>query len=535
MDVAIPMNPIAVPPRANGAEQAQGAQGAQGAAEVQAVEAPTRNEAIGQIMIAIDGLIGHSVTGEPGARNQDVKERLRSNAEMMYDHPTANLKTPEAVQSWAKHVFYHDAALRVMTGAANNAGYYAAAQKAAPAVDATLPESVKGNLMARGTLLGMVLGAADLLSGATLGKAASARIYNPVAKPEMYPASVNPDSGRTETKRILMGAFMNTLKVGSRVVAVAGQGASENKADGTIDRNRYNEVDGHMDGAGGMVVGAAHELWQMGLPETFYNRLFLREDLNRVVDKSQNSWGKAAKDVVNAGIDGAQEFLNKFVRNGALTGMFGAFIGSVFQTNGQLDKYGQQSYQDTYGRPLGADRIGITNAELQRLNAGSHITGLMLTMPYVQKAIDALVDKFSTFMGRRAEDAAGQQANPDVEMGVDQQTAGDGVEQPGGHDAIQIEHGDLGIRQNVGQAGAGVSQAANNASGISTIYDPLRHALFKPRCASQVSLSNLSAGSGASGYKTAPQSPAGTPGSTPFSSAPGSPIPSRSASPEPTR
>lgn len=531
MDIAIPMNPIAVPPQANGA---QGAQGAGGAQAVNA-GAATRNEAIGQIMIAMDKLIGHSVTGEPSARNRDVKERLRSNAEMMYDHPTANLKTPEAVHNWAKHVFYHDAALRVMTGAANNAGYYAAAQKAAPAVDATLPASVKSNPMARGTLLGMVLGAADLLSGATLGKAASARIYNPVAKPEMYPASVNPDSGRTETKRMLMGAFLNTLKVGTRVAAVAGQGASENKADGTIDRNRYNDVDGHLDGAGGMVVGAAHELWQMGLPEMFYNRLFLREDLKNVVDKSQDSWGKAAKDVVNAGIDGAKEFLDKFVRNGALTGMFGAFIGSVFQTNGQLDQYGRQSYQDTYHQPLGADRIDITNAELQRLNAGSHITGLLLTAPYVQKAIDALVDKFSTYMGRRAENAAGQAANPNVEMGVGQPAAGAGVVQPGRHDDIQIERGDLEYGQSVGQAGAGVSQSANNASGISTIYDPLRYALFKRSCASQGSLSNLSAGSGASGYKTAPQSPAGTPGSTPFSSAPGSPIPSRPASPEPTR
>lgn len=469
MDVAFPMNPLAVPPQVNGDEHAQGAQGAQGAAGVQAVEAPTRNEAIGQILMAMDEMIGDAVGGEPGRRSPAVTARLRQNATTAYDFEKAELKTPEAIRNLGSSVFFHDGVIRLAEGAANNLGYYAAAQALPSLVVGALPQSIKNSSGLEAGFVGVALGVPDMLSSEILGKAVASRLFNTPTTANMYPAEVD-TSVRSPTSATVMASFLNGVKAVFRVAAPAVQNAIENRADGTISQSNHKFWDGHLDGAGGIAMGMVKQAWMMGSTPNFNKQLFLREDFGDVLNKMHDSWGKTMSDMRNAAWEGAKNFMKNAAGNSALAGMYAATFGAAAEANSSMAHDGRLSFENIQNAPMPEGRMLPVTAMRQRASTGAMVSAMILAMPTVAQKAQLLASTIKDYLWPRGgAQAGGQAVNPDVESGANQGLPGAGL--PGRFPPVQIG------------GNFPEPRIEHRETEMAQIHSPLNRALFGSPCA----------------------------------------------------
>jgi hypothetical protein len=186
----------------------------------------------------------------------------------------------------------------------------------------------------------------------------------------------------------------------------------EGRSDGTISRELADRVDIQIDGLGGFVSNGVKEVLALGPGEAYRSRLLLRGDLDKVIDKSQQSWAEAAKDALRNAGQGARALVTSPIPV-VVVGTISVFIEGLFSSNKSIDVTSTRAHEEAANITIPPDRMHYETAVAKRAQStammgmmSAAIPGIVVPAtasivgPAVAGAIDAvtsyLADKLST-------------------------------------------------------------------------------------------------------------------------------------------
>ncbi len=372
------------------------------------VTVDSRASEIGRLTGHLDTVLGENLpgSGRPGHRPPDVMTRMLANAEVLHN---AGFDTPEKCDAFAKNCWTHDATLAGLgLGVASNLGYELGMTSAAEVWAGLLPKEVLSNPNAFGTVVGLAVGGLDVAIGVVGGAASGSRILNGRCDDKMPPSIEAPSAMKTFTKDVLTSTLLNYAKNSVRVLAPPIQNAIEGRG-GFINRDVSDRTDVQIDGGGGFISNGIDKVLKLN-PGTYTQRLVLRDDLKDVIDKTNDSWGKATLDVVSGAARGAKALVTSPVPV-AIALTIGGFINTLFASNSAIDRTGSRNAAD--GNSVNGTFIATGEDGTQfnldedapyemmmakRASSTAQMGNMTSSIPLVATMVDALFDSLSTFL-----------------------------------------------------------------------------------------------------------------------------------------
>jgi hypothetical protein len=255
-----------------------------------------------------------------------------------------------------------------------------------------------------GLCVGATVGVLDVGIGVVGGAAAKTRMYNGRCDhSEMPPSVPNPNPLQVHLKDVVTAAMLNVAKNSTRLLAPPIQNAIEGRPDGTISRLAADRIDIQIDGIGGFASNAIHQVLMLGPGEDYRSRLLLRGDLDKVIDKSQQTWGQASMDALKGAGQGA---LGLFSSTGpvAVVGTIAGFISALISSNASIDATSTRAHEQAANATIPPDRMHYQTALAKRASSTS-MMGMMtaaipgVVLPAVGLAVEGIsahvVDKLS--------------------------------------------------------------------------------------------------------------------------------------------
>lgn len=358
---ATPTTPAAATPRSNDASPlaSTSATGGDQTPRVRSSDtSPTHNRRA-FAAATVQGVMLQVVSARlgPGPLAEDVTQRMITNAQVLR---RANITTGQAVRDFVSDCYRHDALLATTgLGLTGNAGYFVGMTAANEKLAALLPQSILTNPPALGAVLGLGVGALDVLISVAGGAALEPKLYNGTDGAQLPPSVPQPSALHVWVKNVARATGLNVLKNLTRPIAPLVQGAVEgalgHAPPGTIDRIWSDRIDASvLDGGLGFMSTAAKELLKLGDGVPYDLRLLLRADLDAVIGKVQGNDppGAVAGRVGRALASPAVPL--------AVVATIGAFISALISANTAIDEHGHARLD-----PLPPDRadMGITVAK----------------------------------------------------------------------------------------------------------------------------------------------------------------------------
>lgn len=330
------------------------------------------------LRLAMENLVRGHVTG---ALRDDVKARLDANATVLAG---AGITTPAALNRFMSECWRHDSGLAAgALGLTGNAGYFTGMTLANEKFVAMLPKSILGNAPLLGALVGLGVGALDVLISVAGAAVLKPKLYNGEGG-NLPPSVPRPSDLHTWMKAVGEATGLNLLKNSTRPMAPPLQALYEKSQGhlpaGSIDRLWSDRIDvSLLDGGLGFASAAIKEVLKLGHGAPYDLRLLLRDDLQGVVDKKngtvQDSAGAMARRA--AGALAAPVPV-------AVVGVIGAFISALFAANTTIDQYGHSQVD-----PVPADRADPGIMAIKRTSSvvmmGAMTAAIELGAPLVAK------------------------------------------------------------------------------------------------------------------------------------------------------
>jgi hypothetical protein len=280
----------------------------------------------------------------------DVQDRLRANADVLI---RAGIRTRHQLQRFTTECHNHDRRCAAIgLGFTNNIGYAVGVTAANEKLASLLPESILGNPAKLGLIVGLGVGALEVLCNVIGGKIVNDQMFNGTGGNNKLPPSV-PDSSQTVTgflNSVSRATMLNVAKNATRWLAP--HIAAKINGDNLAERVWANRVDAtFLDGGLGFVSNGTNAMLALndGLP--YVARLLLREDLGDVVAQTMTSAGAAAMQGLKSAGEGALSLVTSPTPL-AIAGTLGAFIGTLFAANDSIDKVGTAAAEAARGAAI---------------------------------------------------------------------------------------------------------------------------------------------------------------------------------------
>ena len=353
----------------------------------------------------MDEVVGESLegAGEVGRRPPDVKARLEQNASMIYEK---GLETVEALQAWLTVSRNHDARLTVTAGAlTSNVGYHLGMTAAAEGWVDQLPTSMTNIPAATGAAVGFVIAGLDVSIGVVGGTMVDARMLNGECWNKL-PASIIPPSSLSQhLERATVATITNVAKNVTRIPIPAAMGAAGNRSS-----RLARTVDVQVDSVGGYLANAANNFWTNIYRNSYNARMFLREDMGDVFEKSKESWGDFARGLKANFFKGLKSLLSTSVAASVVT--ITGFITGLFAANAAIEQRFNADYDFAYNeaRRLNGE-FDVRTATTQRVDSLGWSAALTFAMPMVNFGTNYLVDKLADYLTAREQTANARAAN----------------------------------------------------------------------------------------------------------------------------
>ncbi len=386
-----------------------------------------KDHTIGLIYKVLDTTLGDrlSACGRPGHRPADIEGRLMQSATRLYE---AGFDSPDKAQNHIRTCWHHDAALAMTGGSiSSNIGYVVGMNAGSAGFADKLPKEVLSNGPLLGLVLGLAVGAIDVMCNMVGGGAVDARTYNPRCKQENFPPSYPAiDTSQRFIDDLLRSTAANVIKNSTRMVAPGIQYAVERGLNTPASEHQFintathDQFDLQLDGVGGFVSNAYAQYKKLDPGPLYVERLLLRSDLDQVLAKSKESVSSASWDAVKGGLQGLKDTFTS-VTPSVLAGTIGAFIGMLFAGYRGIEQNGSTQYADQHnstirnttghndtdlihGVDLFKDNIHVMTA-VQKRSYSTAMMGLMsASIPMVatvsatqlQPVVDRVFDALST-------------------------------------------------------------------------------------------------------------------------------------------
>jgi hypothetical protein len=332
----------------------------------------------------------------PVAGAPDVVQRLQANANVLV---RMGIDTPEKLQGFLTHCYRHDACIAAgALGLAGSLGYFAGITGSVEAALPALSPHFAQNPALLGLIVGMGTGALDAYIGALGSGMGERRIYNGTAGNGKLPRSVKDPARSAEglLSNITRSVALNVAKNAPRVLVPFLLAADELRragaSDGTVPRRLADRIDLiGLDGFGGLFSVGAGKALKLGQGVPYDARMLLRSDLERVVDKTRQSWQQAAADVAGGVGDGVRVAFTSTVPV-AVTVTIGLFVTNMLTGNAQIDSSLSELASAARGQPIPADRADMVMLALKRLHStavAAALTGAVEVVVPLATQLDA--------------------------------------------------------------------------------------------------------------------------------------------------
>ncbi|MBF9264224.1 hypothetical protein, partial [Paracidovorax cattleyae] len=289
------------------------------------------------VLRAAEGLV-HAQLEPARASDAQVVQRLRRNTRVLLDK---GIDTPEKLQRFLSTAWRHDAVLGFAgLGFSNGAGYMAGITAANEKLVSLLPTDLLRSPPRLGFVVGLGVGALDVLVSAVGNAVIAPRIYNGPSGLERLPAVLRPDPHAEQIRNAGLSAGFSVAKNLPRVVAPFVQAAAEGRGDHSVDRLWADRIDASLlDGFGGMLAAGARGVQRLSQAVPYDTRMLLREDLGEVIDQTRRPWKESLQGVGSAALEGVKSLAASPVPV-AVVATVGCFISELFAANASIDRAG---------------------------------------------------------------------------------------------------------------------------------------------------------------------------------------------------
>ncbi|AVS98857.1 hypothetical protein C7Y68_09900 [Paracidovorax avenae] len=289
------------------------------------------------LLHAAQGLV-HALIAPAQARDAEVVQRLQRNTQVLLDK---GIDTPEKLQRFLSTAWRHDAVLGFAgLGFSNGAGYMAGITAANEKLVSLLPPELLQNTPRLGFVVGLGVGALDVLVSAVGNAVVAPRLYNGPSGLDRLPAALRPDPHAEQIRNAGLAAGFNVAKNLPRVVEPFVQAAIEGRGDHSVNRVWADRIDASLlDGFGGMLAAGARGVHKLSQAVPYDARMLLRSDLGEVIDQTRRPWKESLQGVGSAALEGAKSLVTSPVPV-AVVATVGCFITELFAANASIDRAG---------------------------------------------------------------------------------------------------------------------------------------------------------------------------------------------------